>query len=181
VRIYTKSGDSGETSLFSGGRVAKDHLRVEAYGCLDELSSVLGMVCSEEPPDEVIRQLRSVQGVLLSVGAAVADVDGRLEHDEAVWNPTPLESWIDLMEASLEPLQGFILPGGGRAASCCHLARTVCRRAERRATKVAREGGDLPAGVLPYLNRLSDALFVLARHLNRIAGVEEPRWESPGP
>jgi cob(I)alamin adenosyltransferase len=180
MRIYTKTGDLGETSLFSGGRVPKDHLRVEAYGTLDELSAVIGLICAQDGlPEGVAAVLASVQSVLLDIGAAMADPEGRAASDPEVWRAAELETWIDRMEEELEPLTSFILPGGSPAAAFAHLARTVCRRAERRVLSVQRHGETVPEGVIAYLNRLSDSLFVLARFLNLQAGRSETRWESP--
>jgi cob(I)alamin adenosyltransferase len=176
VKIYTRTGDGGETSLLSGGRVAKDHPRIEVYGTLDELNSLLGLLLTEEIPQAAAGELEQIQGALFAIGAALADAEGRFSHDPAVWTAVPLERWIDGMDAELEPLKSFILPGGSRAAAIAHVARTVCRRAERCATAASREPGGLPDGVLVYLNRLSDSLFVLARWLNARSGVSERRW-----
>ena len=176
MKIYTRTGDGGETSLLSGGRVAKDHPRIEVYGTLDELNSLLGLLLAEEIPEAAVGELERVQSTLFSMGAALADAEGRFSHDPGVWAAAPLERWIDGMDAELEPLRSFILPGGCRAAAIAHVARTVCRRAERCATAAGREPGGLPDGVLVYLNRLSDSLFVLARWLNLRSGVSERRW-----
>jgi cob(I)alamin adenosyltransferase len=174
AKIYTRAGDRGETSLLSGGRVAKDDPRVEAYGTLDELNSTLGLLLCEPLLEETARELAGVQATLFAVGSILADPDGRLARDEQVWRAEPVERWIDAMDADLEPLDAFILPGGSRGAALAHVARTVCRRAERRIQAVADP--NLPAGVLAYINRLSDALFVLARWLNAQLGVEDTRW-----
>jgi cob(I)alamin adenosyltransferase len=124
--------------------------------------------------------LEQVQRALFSLGAALADADGRFAGDSSEWDPTLLESWIDDMEAELPPLKHFILPGGCRGAALAHLARTVCRRAERETVSLERHGGSLQPGVLGYLNRLSDALFVLARWLNLQAGVSDRLWRRDG-
>ena len=174
AKIYTKTGDRGETSLLSGGRVAKDHPRVEAYGTLDELNSTLGLLLCEPLPQDTAGQLAGVQSTLFVIGSILADPDGRLSRDEAVWGTEPIERWIDAMDADLAPLDAFILPGGSRAAALAHMSRVVCRRAERRVRAVTDP--NLPIGVLAYLNRLSDGLFVLARWLNAQLGVEETRW-----
>jgi cob(I)alamin adenosyltransferase len=176
VKIYTRTGDGGETSLLSGGRVGKDHPRIEVYGNLDELNSLLGLLLTEPVPGAATGHLEQVQRALFSMGAALADAEGRFARDPSEWAAHPLERWIDGMDAELEPLRSFLLPGGCRAAGIAHVARTVCRRAERCATAVAREPGGIPDGILVYLNRLSDALFVLARWLNARAGVAERRW-----
>ena len=178
VKIYTKTGDSGETSLLSGGRVHKDHPRIAAYGTLDELNSTIGLLLTESVPDEARPRLEHIQRSLFSLGAAMADGEGRATHDEGQWSTQPIEEWIDGMEKNLEPLKNFILPGGCRAAAITHIARTVCRRAERLAVAAAREDGGLPQGVIEYLNRLSDSLFVLARWLNRQSGIADSVWRS---
>ena len=172
MKVYTRKGDAGETSLLSGGRVGKEDLRVEAYGTVDELSSLIGLLRSEELAENVGRQLITIQEVLFAVGAALADPEGRMEHDSGVWDAKGLETWIDVMDAELAPLSTFILPGGCRAAALSHVARTVCRRAERRVCEMA----EAPDGVVAYLNRLSDALFTLARFVNARAGIAETAW-----
>jgi cob(I)alamin adenosyltransferase len=176
MKIYTKTGDEGQTSLFSGGRVRKDDVRVEAYGTVDELVSHLGMLRSEDLPSDVSERLMHVQSSLFEVGSVLADPDRRLSHDPESWRTDALEEWIDVMETRLETLTAFILPGGGRAASLAHVARTVCRRAERRVLALADDRGGVPEGILAYLNRLSDALFVLSRLLNLRDGVPETLW-----
>ena len=180
VKVYTKTGDEGRTSLLSGGRVGKDHARIEAYGTLDELNSVLGLLRTEPLPAGVEPRLMQVQETLFSLGSVLSDPEGRMEHPPGSWSTGPLEAWIDAMDAELEPLRAFILPGGCRAAGLCHLARTVCRRAERRTLVVAQEEGGTPEGVLPYLNRLSDLLFVLARFANARLGIDDPQWRGGG-
>ena len=175
VKIYTRTGDGGETSLYSGGRVGKDHPVVEAYGSLDELNAVLGLLLCEPLPSGVESQLTGIQDTLFEIGSALADPHRRSDFDPGVWATAPLERWIDEMDVELEPLTAFILPGGCRAAALAHLARTVCRRAERRVRAVS--SAEQPEGVLPYLNRLSDLLFVLARWLNNRFGIIEHRWK----
>jgi cob(I)alamin adenosyltransferase len=174
MKVYTRTGDSGETSLFSGGRVAKDNPRIEAYGTVDELNSVLGLLLTEALPDASVEHLRAVQAVLFSIGGALADVEGRLPRDPEAWATGPLEAWIDAMDAELGELRSFILPGGCRGAALAHVARTVCRRAERRVLLIP----GAPPGIVPFLNRLSDALFVLARSLNARLGIADPEWRS---
>lgn len=184
MKIYTRTGDGGETSLLTGGRVAKDHPRIEVYGTLDELNSLLGLLLTEPIPEAAAPQIERVQSILFSMGAALADAEGRFARDSAEWTAEPIERWIDDMDGELEPLKSFILPGGCRAAAIAHVARTVCRRAERSATAAGREPGGLPDGILVYLNRLSDGLFVLARWLNAHSGVAERRWpatDTPSP
>jgi cob(I)alamin adenosyltransferase len=176
MKIYTKTGDGGQTSLFSGGRVDKNDIRVEAYGTVDELVSHLGLLRCEAVPSEVSEQLIEIQNSLFVVGSVLADPDQRVSFDPESWSTAGLEAWVDAMEEQLEPLTVFILPGGTRAASLAHVARTVCRRAERRVVALATDRGGVPEGLPSYLNRLSDALFVLARFLNASEGVPEPRW-----
>ncbi|NOZ78686.1 MAG: cob(I)yrinic acid a,c-diamide adenosyltransferase [Acidobacteria bacterium] len=175
MKIYTRTGDAGTTSLVSGGRVSKDHRRIEAYGTLDELSSVIGLLQAEPIPRDAAAHLVEIQEALLALGTALADPEAKLGSGTSPWDPRALEAWIDEMESDLEPLKAFILPGGSRAAGVTHLARVVCRRAERRAVAVAHEE-PVPDGALAYLNRLSDTLFVLARWLNHRLGIKEQTW-----
>ncbi len=172
MKIYTRTGDGGQTSLFSGGRVAKAHPRIEAYGTLDELNSLLGLLRVEPLPEDVSRFLLEVQETLFVLGGVLADPEGRFVPEAGAWDPAPLERWIDRMDAEMPELRAFILPGGSRSAALAHLARTVCRRAERRVLLLEA----LPDGVVPYLNRLSDALFVLARFVNHRLGIADPEW-----
>jgi cob(I)alamin adenosyltransferase len=185
MKIYTKTGDRGETGLFGGGRVPKDHLRVEAYGEVDELNSTLGMAIvhvEAEGETELADGLRQVQADLFTVGANLATPapeDGGRENpyipglDAA--RITALEAWIDAAEAELEPLTHFVLPGGSGAAAMLHLARTVCRRAERRVVTLTHHA-TVDETVTVYLNRLSDLLFTLARLANRRVGVDDVPW-----
>jgi cob(I)alamin adenosyltransferase len=172
VKVYTRTGDGGETSLLSGGRVAKDHPRIEAYGTVDELNSVLGLLLTEELPAEAVERLRAAQSSLFSVGASLADSEGRLLPAVEAFSAEPLEGWIDAMDLELDELRSFIVPGGCRAAALAHVARTVCRRAERRVMAV----DPVDDAIVPFLNRLSDALFVLARFLNHRQGIADPEW-----
>jgi cob(I)alamin adenosyltransferase len=174
AKIYTRTGDRGETSLVSGGRVAKGHPLVEAYGTLDELNSMLGLLRCEPLPGEADIQLAGIQASLFSIGSILADPEGRLPRDEERWRTETIERWIDAMDADLEPLAAFLLPEGCRGAAISHVARTICRRAERRVQAAADP--NVPTSVLAYLNRLSDGLFVLARWLNAQLGVAETRW-----
>jgi cob(I)alamin adenosyltransferase len=178
MKIYTKTGDGGSTSLFSGGRVPKDDIRVEAYGSVDELVSWVGLLLCEDLPADVAGILVEIQNSLFVVGSVLADPDGRITHDPVSWSTVGLEAWIDAMEAHVEPLTAFILPGGGRAASLTHVVRTVCRRAERRVLALTDDRGGLPKGLGAYLNRLSDAFFVLARYLNAREGIAETCWRA---
>ena len=174
-KIYTKTGDTGETGLFGGGRVPKDDPRVEAYGALDEANSALGLLAAELEPD-LGDTVRSVQRVLFDIGAELASpTPGRVAAvpPDAV---TILEGRIDQWEMQLAPLRQFILPGGSPPAAVCHLARSLVRRAERRTVTLARAAPVNPE-ILKYLNRLSDWLFVLARVLNQRRGIADVPWE----
>ena len=180
MKIYTRTGDDGTTSLFSGGRVPKDHWRVESYGTVDELNSLIGQTRALKPSAQTDEWLHEVQRQLFVLGADLATpADARsayvLRIDAAAvqW----LEATIDEMDADLPPLRHFILPGGSPAGASLHVARTVCRRAERLVVALL-ETDTLISPALPYLNRLSDFLFVLARWENQQAGVSEEIWES---
>lgn len=163
-KIYTRTGDDGSTALGDGSRVPKDHLRVEAYGTVDEANSTVGMVLAVPGlPEPVRRCLTQVQHDLFDLGAELCIPTHRVIGAAHV---ARLEAELDAFNAALPPLKEFILPGGGPAAAACHLARTVCRRAERRGWSLAREES-VAAEALIYLNRLSDLLFVIARILAR--------------
>ncbi len=177
MKVYTRTGDEGRTSLFSGGRVRKDDARIEAYGTVDELNSVLGVLLAESLPESAAEVLNTVQSALFAIGAALADPEGRLEHSPSAWQAADIESWIDEMDAELPELRAFILPGGSRGAALAHLSRTVCRRCERRVLALVAAGAEMPVGLVPYLNRLSDALFVLGRFLNERAGIPDHEWQ----
>lgn len=182
MKIYTKTGDAGETGLFGGPRVSKDDARIEAYGDVDELNAVLGWTRSCELPEPIDEILAGVQNDLFALGAELATPEpskhGTSLIDDA--RIAVLEAAIDQCEESLFPLQQFILPGGTPAAAALHLARTVCRRAERRIVALARSAGaSVSSPVLAYVNRLSDLLFVLARSANSHAGVVETPWQGP--
>jgi cob(I)alamin adenosyltransferase len=185
MRIYTRTGDRGETGLFGGQRVRKDDRRVEAYGDVDELNSVLGVAIAaleREAAGEIAVGLRGIQSDLFTVGANLATPapedggrpsahipalsDGRVEE---------MERWIDRAEEELAPLKAFVLPGGSAAAAQLHLARTVCRRAERRVVTLAEVAHVGPEWIT-FLNRLSDLLFTLARLANHRAGVPDVPW-----
>ncbi len=182
MKIYTKAGDSGLTGLLGPGRFAKDDPRIEAYGAVDELNAAVGVARAAGPDPDADARLARVQADLFVVGSALADPDPSGPFHLAVkpGHATVLEDWIDELEATLEPLRQFILPGGTPAAAAIHLARTVCRRAERQVVRLAhRSGESVPAEVLVYLNRLSDFLFVLARAVNHRAGVADVPWVGP--
>ncbi len=179
MKIYTKTGDKGDTSLFGGQRVPKDALRIEAYGTVDELNSVLGIVRSDNQDREIDAILDRIQNELFDLGADLATPGSvaskhikRIEprHSEH------LEQMIDKLEAHLKPLKTFVLPGGSPVAARLHFARTVCRRAERTVVRLTRNE-DIGEGITIYLNRLSDLLFVMARYANHLAGVPETKWK----
>jgi cob(I)alamin adenosyltransferase len=179
VKIYTKTGDDGTTGLLGSRRVRKDDLRIDAYGTIDELNAVLGIARSSGVDPETDAFLARVQDDLFAVGSALADPDpnGPFHATITAEHASRLERRIDDLEAELPRLTRFILPGGVPGAAQLHLARTVCRRAERLAVKLGHEPGeDVPEAVLIYLNRLSDALFVVARAVNHRAGVADVAW-----
>ena len=180
MRIYTRTGDDGTTGLFHGGRVQKNHLRVEAYGTVDELNACLGVVRVHQPPNEVDTWLTRIQNELFDLGADLAtpqvteqDKTTRISSDLV----KQLEDEMDWMTEQLPALKHFILPGGTATAANLHLARTVCRRAERAVVTLAQEE-PIDTVLLEYLNRLSDWLFMLSRYVNHVAGVNETKWEA---
>jgi len=181
MNIYTRTGDRGETGLFGGGRVAKDDRRVEAYGDVDELNAALGLARAIELMPRVDEVLVPIQRDLFAIGALLATPDRDKMHEQLAKarvdedRVAELETAIDAGEAELEPLRAFILPGGTPKAAALHVARTVCRRAERRVVTLAHTV-EIPELVVMYLNRLSDLLFVLARVANRRAGAGEVTW-----
>jgi len=182
-RVYTRAGDDGSTALGGGQRVAKDSLRIEAYGTVDELNSVIG-VAVESGMDEAMKpQFFIIQQVLFNAGSDLCI----LQEDKQRFavpgieqrHVDQLEGWIDAWNEELEPLKSFILPGGGLAAAQLHVARTVCRRAERLTIALSREE-EIGEFVVPYLNRLSDLLFVASRHQAKLAGKGDLLWDSRG-
>lgn len=181
LKIYTKTGDDGDTGLFGGGRVPKDHPRVVAYGDVDELNAVIGMARSVEMMPRIDEVLAPVQRDLFSLGALLATPDLEKMKEQLVKarisdaRIAQLEQTIDDGEAELEPLKAFILPGGTQKAAALHVARTVCRRAERSVITLQKDV-EVPQIVIVYLNRLSDLLFVLARVANKRAGAGEVTW-----
>jgi len=181
VKLYTRRGDRGETDLLGGGRVGKDDGRVEAYGEVDELNACLGAAAALSPHADLRDLARIVQSTLFSLGAYLASPDEARRERAAIAgvceaDVEALEKQIDAFESELLPLRRFILPGGSPAAAAFHVARTVCRRAERRAVGLDRSQPLSPVA-LRYLNRLSDLLFVLARVENRRAGLPDVEWE----
>jgi len=178
MKIYTKTGDAGETSLLGGERVRKDHFRIEAYGTIDELNSHVGVVRAAWPGGEIDDELASIQSDLFEVGALLAlaapNEKFRGVREERI---EALEHAIDRMESELAPLKNFVLPGGSPEASAIHVARTVCRRGERMVVALA-EPGDDTSRATRYLNRLSDFFFVAARYANHVRGVGDVPWHA---
>src|SRR5262245_35603121 len=179
VKIYTKSGDAGDTSLFDNSRVSKADPRVEAYGKVDELNACLGAALAEGLDRDLVEAIETIQKELFALGATLADPASRISPRVTKASVgdveiSRLEQTIDRLEAELPPLKRFILPGGSRAGARLHVARTVCRRAERRVVGLGADAVD--AQVVVYLNRLSDLLFVMARAANHRAQVPETEW-----
>lgn len=180
-KIYTRTGDSGETALFGGGRVAKDHQRMQTCGAVDEMNALLGLARSFDCGDTVDTYLGNIQNRLFVLGAELATASGdvgKLKKISAE-NITQIETWIDSLEATLPPLKNFIIPGGREghsAAAGLQLARTVCRRAERELVTLSREA-NINEFILKYINRLSDFLFVAARAVNHQNDIEEQTVE----
>jgi cob(I)alamin adenosyltransferase len=188
-KVYTKTGDQGETGLVGGERVAKDAPRIESYGTVDELQAVLGMLRaalaeSDREPETcqaVLHAVHRVQQDLFDLGSTLATpvkyldrVKNPITEERIAWLETAMDAWNE----SLAPLRSFVLSGGGRFSALSHVARTVCRRCERVILRLSREE-EVPGEVLRYINRLSDFLFVLGRHLAQAFGEEEPLWETP--
>lgn len=179
MKIYTKTGDKGNTALFTGKRVPKHHVRIDSYGTLDELNSWLGLIRDQEIDSHYQKVLIQIQDKLFTLGAILATEptkDDRLKISRIDQKDSQfLEQEIDAMNEALPPMTHFILPGGHTTVSYCHVARTVCRRAERMITLVHEEE-PLPDTVLAYVNRLSDYLFVLARKLSKDLNAKEVKW-----
>lgn len=181
ARIYTRTGDRGETGLFGGGRVSKAHPRVEAYGAVDELNAALGVAIAALPAGALRDRLAQLQPDLFAIGAHLATPEKPPGRTAPKLPPLPaarveeLERWIDEGEDALPQLRAFILPGGSHGGAALHLARTVCRRAERRVLGFAADTA-IDATIVVYLNRLSDYLFIAARLANAAAGEPEHEW-----
>jgi cob(I)alamin adenosyltransferase len=181
MKIYTKTGDSGDTGLFGGGRVPKNHPRVEAYGDVDELNAAVGMARAAGPMPRIDEVLVPIQRDLFAIGALLATPNREKMHEHLEKarvdeeRIAELERAIDACDAELEPLRAFVLPGGSPKAATLHLARTICRRAERRVVELQSDT-DIPPLTVIYLNRLSDLLFTLARLANARAGSGEVTW-----
>lgn len=181
MKIYTKRGDAGETGLYGGARVAKDDLRIRTYGTVDELNAVLGVALAEcDAGNPIFSMILRVQSELFQLGAELATPQGKKQTMTLIGENEVnlLEKEIDQMEAELSPLKSFILPGGCKLAAALHLARTVCRRAERELVTLDRQ--EHQRGLLiQYMNRLSDALFVCARFANHLRQVQDTPWIAP--
>jgi cob(I)alamin adenosyltransferase len=183
MKIYTKTGDDGSTGLFGGPRVQKDDPRIDAYGTVDELNSILGLARAEQPVGEIDQFLMRLQNDLFALGAELATPRPGDQGTQLIGSLQieALERAIDRFETELEPLRQFVLPGGSKAAAQLHLARTVCRRAERLLVTLTTQSVDpISPDLVIYLNRLSDVLFVLARIVNKSAGVGDVAWDKTG-
>lgn len=181
MKIYTRTGDGGESSLFGGRRVRKDHLRLQSYGTIDELNAYIGVIRAVDPPKEIEAVLSDLQDELFILGADLATPEA--ESARSVPRITMAESEriekeIDRIEPNLKPLRKFIHPGGSPVAAHLHVARTICRRAERHVVQLSGQEAVSDACIV-YLNRVSDLLFMLARYANHLAGVAEPEWNPP--
>lgn len=184
MKIYTRTGDDGETGLFAGGRVAKDHARIEAYGTVDELNAALGVARAAQSAPELDSLLEQIQHQLFVVGAELATPKPEALRMDRIAAPHVgvLELAIDSWEEKLEPLRQFILPAGPMSAATLHMARTICRRAERRVVTLRRlEDNQVSVELVHYLNRLGDLLFVLARSANRLANQPDVAWKKLTP
>jgi cob(I)alamin adenosyltransferase len=179
MKIYTKTGDKGQTSLFGGARLPKNHIRIEAYGTVDELNSYIGLVRDVAENEAVKSVLKEVQDRLFTIGSNLASDPSKdmITPDIHQADITLLETEIDRIMAELPPLRNFILPGGHTTVSFCHIARCVCRRTERLVVALA-ENERVEMMIIQYLNRLSDYLFALGRLLAKDLGVEEVKWEA---
>ena len=180
MKIYTKKGDGGETSLFGGTRVTKDHPRIEAYGTVDELNSFLGLLRDEIGDSKWKENLIDIQRQLFSVGASLAAEKETQQYkipSVSEDDVLRMEDWIDEITEKLEPMKFFILPGGHKLVSYCHIARTVCRRAERMVIRLSEKVKVDPM-IVKYLNRLSDFLFIFSRKLSHDLKIKELPWNA---
>ncbi len=182
MKVYTRKGDSGTTQLIGGERVSKDHARIDAYGTIDELNSHMGLIAYQPECRKHLEQIISIQNTLFTIGSILAEQPGGSNMELPTIGQADIdqiEAWIDGMDESLEPLKSFVLPGGHDVVSMIHIARCVCRRAERAIVRVyeSEEGDEL---VLAYVNRLSDGLFVFARWISKQVGAKEIPWQPRG-
>lgn len=181
IKIYTKTGDKGTTSLIGGTKVSKSHIRIESYGTVDELNSWIGVISDHTNDEQTKKILKEIQDRLFTIGSSLAcDPEKEpklkipdLHNTDVVY----LENEIDRMNEKLEPMRAFILPGGSPSVSFAHVARCVCRRAERLCVAMTDENMEVEALVLQYLNRLSDYLFMLARYLGKLENAAEVQWK----
>ena len=179
MKIYTKTGDAGQTSLIGGTRVPKHHIRIEAYGTIDELNSYLGLLRDQPMGDDIVKVLLEIQDRLFTIGSSLASDPVKSKMKIPVLNEQDillLEKEIDKMNEVLPVMKSFILPGGHVTVSSLHVARTVCRRAERCCVKIQKKTGEVETLLIKYLNRLSDYLFVLSRAMAQELSVEETPW-----
>lgn len=180
-KLYTRTGDKGTTSLVGGERVKKNSVRIEAYGTVDEFSSHLGVLIADDSiPQDINNQLVVIQHKLFNIGGYLATNSSKPDEVSVAWGLNEndccnIEKWIDQIDASTPKANAFVLPGGCRAAAYTHIARTVCRRTERRILDLA-ETAPVDNNVITYFNRLSDYLFILARHLNHRSGISDLFW-----
>ena len=181
MKIYTKTGDSGETSLFGGERVAKDSPRIEAYGTVDELNAFIGLAITEVKDPGVKKLLVKIQNQLFVVGGDLATPENEKNGKSKIQRVTSefyieAEIAVDNFEVKLEELKNFIVPGGSKPAALLHVCRTICRRAERRVVELKRTVNSVE-NIIIYLNRLSDLFFVLARYENLVSGIPDTKWK----
>ena len=178
MKVYTKKGDKGTTQLIGGTRIPKNSLRIEAYGTVDELNSFIGLIRDQEISETYVNQLLEVQDRLFTLGALLATDPSKQKMklpELMVSDIKVVEEWIDAMDAELEPMRNFVLPGGHTTVSYTHIARCVCRRSERVITELSLEDVVAPV-VLAYINRLSDYLFMLGRKLSKDLNINEQPW-----
>jgi cob(I)alamin adenosyltransferase len=180
MRIYTRTGDDGTTGLFGGTRISKDDLRIEAYGTVDELNSFIGRLIEHESMKTHLEFFREIQSQLFLLGSHLATIDPKMREKLPVFSSDPIEKfekWIDAADEQVPVLKNFLLPGGHPAVADAHIARAVCRRAERRCVSLAKTQ-DVDPELIKYLNRLSDLLFTAARLLSHITKTEEIAWKT---
>ena len=178
MRIYTRTGDDGTTGLFGGSRVPKDDLRIESYGTVDELNSLIGRLLEHTEMKAHLKFFRAIQSDLFTIGSHLATVDEKMKAKLPVLNPSAIENfekWMDEANEKTPQLRNFLLPGGHPSVADAHVARSVCRRAERRVVALSRVES-IDSEIVKYLNRLSDLLFTTARLLSHISGTDEIEW-----
>ncbi|MAO46267.1 MAG: ATP:cob(I)alamin adenosyltransferase [Crocinitomicaceae bacterium] len=179
MRIYTRNGDDGTTGLFGGNRVPKDDLRIESYGTVDELNAFLGRLIEHPELNDELKFFRGIQAELFSIGSHLATVEDKMQAMLPKLNPNSIsefENWMDLVHEKVPPLKNFLLPGGHPSVADAHIARSICRRAERRVVALSRvETVDIE--IIKYLNRLSDVLFTTARLLSFLTKTDEITWK----